>query len=126
MENSDVSDPMLLNASDPALPAMDPHAALFLVLGYLRLPDLLAFQSVCRLFREAIAGDRLLWMRITVEPPLSGRLTDDALLELTSRAGGALKSLALLDCWKITDAGLLQVIDRNPTISEVCFSCCFL
>ncbi|KAM0952749.1 putative 4Fe-4S ferredoxin, iron-sulfur binding, leucine-rich repeat domain superfamily [Dioscorea sansibarensis] len=123
MENFDFShplpDPMPLNASDPALPPMEPHGAFFLVLGYLRLPDLLAFQSVCRLFRDAIASDRLLWMRITVEPPLSGRLTDDTLLKLTSRAGGTLKSLALLDCWKITDAGLLQVVDRNPTITEL-------
>ncbi|KAJ0987227.1 hypothetical protein J5N97_005583 [Dioscorea zingiberensis] len=110
---------MKSSASDSVIPPMDPHGALFLVLGYLRLRELLAFQSVCSLFRDAIAEDHLLWMRITVEPPLSGRLTDDILLKLTSKYGGALKSLALLDCRKITDAGLLQVVERNPTITEL-------
>ncbi|XP_008809419.2 F-box protein SKIP28 [Phoenix dactylifera] len=96
-----------------------PHGALFLVLGYLRLPELLAFQRVCRLFRDVIDGDSLLWQHIAVEPPLSGKLTDDALLKVTAKAEGKLKSLALLDCWKITDAGLLQVADRNPGVTKL-------
>ncbi|KAG1334148.1 hypothetical protein COCNU_03G002670 [Cocos nucifera] len=100
-----------------------PHGALFLVLGYLRLPELLAFQRVCRLFRDVIAGDSLLWQHIVVEPPLSGKLTNDALLKVTAKAEGKLKSLALLDCWKITDAGLLQVADRNPGITKIQKQC---
>nr|XP_010906927.1 F-box protein SKIP28 isoform X1 [Elaeis guineensis] len=101
-----------------------PHGALFLVLGYLRLPELLAFQRVCRLFRDVIAGDSFLWQHIVVEPPLNGKLTDDALLKVTAKAEGKLKSLALLDCWKITDAGLLLVADRNPGITKLCVPGC--
>lgn len=96
-----------------------PHGALFLVLSYLQLRELLAFQRVCRLFRDAIAGDSFLWQHVVVEPPLSFQLTDDALLKVTAKAEGKLKSLVLLDCWKITDAGLLQVADRNPGITKV-------
>ncbi|XP_008803909.2 uncharacterized protein LOC103717348 [Phoenix dactylifera] len=36
----------------------------------------------------------------------------------SSRAA-KLKSLSPLDCWKITDAGLLQVADRNPGITKL-------
>lgn len=97
----------------------DVIGVLLLVLGYLKLPELLAFQSVSRLFRDAVAEDSLLWRRVAVERPLSGRLTDDALLRITSRAAGKLESLALNDCWEITDNGLMQVVDRNPGLVKV-------
>ncbi|RWW03924.1 hypothetical protein BHE74_00027125 [Ensete ventricosum] len=104
---------------NPDAGSSDGTGALLLVLGYLRLPELLTFQRVSRLFRDAVAGDGLLWRRVTVQRPLSGRLTDDALLRITSRAEGKLESLALMDCWKITDDGLMQVVDRNPSITKV-------
>lgn len=104
---------------NPDAGSSDGTGALLLVLGYLRLPELLAFQRVSRFFRDAVAGDGLLWRRVAVQSPLSGRLTDDALLRITSRAEGKLESLALMDCWKITDDGLMQVVDRNPGIAKV-------
>lgn len=107
-----------------ALPAGDsaePHYALFLVLGYLRLPELLAFRQVCKAFRDQIAADETLWRHITVEPPLSARLRDDILSWITSFSRGNLKSLALLRCWRVTDAGLLHVVERSPHITKVCF-----
>ncbi|XP_064964196.1 F-box protein SKIP28-like isoform X1 [Musa acuminata AAA Group] len=104
---------------NPDAGSSDGTGALLLVLGYLRLPELLAFQRVSRFFRDAVAGDGLLWRRVAVQSPLSGRLTDDALLRITSRAEGKLESLALMDCWKITDDGLMQVVDRNPGIAKL-------
>ncbi|XP_014756515.1 F-box protein SKIP28 isoform X3 [Brachypodium distachyon] len=106
-------------APAPAPAPGEPHAALFLALGYMRLPDLLACWRVCRLLGEAVAGDPLLWRRVTVEPPLSKRLTDDALLKLTARAEGTLRSLHLLGCSLVSDAGLLRVVERNPSVTEL-------
>nr|CAD1826539.1 unnamed protein product [Ananas comosus var. bracteatus] len=77
------------------------------------------YSWVCRLLRDAIADDALLWRHITVEPPLSAKLTDEALLRVTSKAEGKLKSLALVDCWNITDAGLLRVVEQNPGITKL-------
>ncbi|URE03447.1 F-box protein [Musa troglodytarum] len=111
---------------NPDAGSSDGTGALLLVLGYLRLPDLLAFQRVSRFFRDAVAGDGLLWRRIAVQSPLSGRLTDDALLRITSRAEGKLESLALMDCWRITDDGLMQVVHRNPGITKIRWDGLFL
>ncbi|CAA6659387.1 unnamed protein product [Spirodela intermedia] len=94
------------------------HGALFLVLGYLRLPELLCAQRACRSFRDAVAGDSLLWRDVRVEPPLSGKLTDDGLLEVTSRSGGRLRSLTLVDCWRVTDAALQGSSTRTLTSSR--------
>ncbi|XP_042440338.1 F-box protein SKIP28-like [Zingiber officinale] len=102
-----------------AAPAVDVSSALLLVLGYLRLPELLAFQGVSRLFRDAVSLDSLLWRRVSIERPLSLRLTDEALVRITSRAGGKLEALALLDCWKVTDDGLMQVVNRNRGITKL-------
>ncbi|KAG6478747.1 hypothetical protein ZIOFF_062191 [Zingiber officinale] len=102
-----------------AAPAVDVSGALLLVLGYLRLPELLAFQGVSRLFRDAVSLDSLLWRRVAIERPLSLRLTDEALVRITSRAGGKLEALALLDCWKVTDDGLMQVVNRNRGITKL-------
>ncbi|KAK1288173.1 F-box protein SKIP14 [Acorus calamus] len=96
----------------------EPHGALHLVLAYLPLPDLIAFHRVCTQFRDAVAGDPLLWRDVSVEPPLSGRLTDEALLEITSRADGRLRSLALVGCPRVSDAGILRVARLNRGISK--------
>ena len=55
-------------------------------------------------------GDPLLWRRLAVEPPLSHRITDEALLALADH---------LLGCPRVSDAGLLRVVQRNPGITEV-------
>lgn len=115
-----------LPSSSSKIDELGPHGALFFVLGYLQLPDLLSFQRVCRSFRNAIDGDSLLWRRIAVEPPLSGRLTDEDLLRITSKAEGKVMYLGLFDCTGITDHGLLAVVSRNPGIRKVrsCSSFC--
>ncbi|OEL13821.1 F-box protein SKIP14 [Dichanthelium oligosanthes] len=103
------------SASSPG----EPHAALLLALGYMRLRELLACARACRGLRDAVAGDPLLWRRLAVEPPLSHRITDEALLALTDRAGGTLRSLHLLGCPRVSDAGLLRVVQRNPGVTEL-------
>uniref|UniRef100_A0ACD5ZYD8 Uncharacterized protein n=2 Tax=Avena sativa TaxID=4498 RepID=A0ACD5ZYD8_AVESA len=114
-------------SAPPPLPAPapgEPHAALFLALGYMRLPELLACWRVCRLLGEAVAGDPLLWRRVAVEPPLSARMTDEVLLKLTARAEGTLRSLHLLGCFRVSDAGLLRIVEHNPCVTELCVPTC--
>ncbi|EMS53260.1 hypothetical protein TRIUR3_19257 [Triticum urartu] len=96
-----------------------PDTALFLALGYMRLPELLAYWRICRLLGEAVAGDLHLWRRLAVERPLSGWLTDQVLLKLTARAEGTLRSLRLFGCLHESDAGLLRVVEHNPRVTEV-------
>ncbi|PKA61324.1 F-box protein SKIP28 [Apostasia shenzhenica] len=117
MDNpSSTSDSLLAGSSGGAA---ELRGALFLVLEYLRLPELLTLRQVCRAYRDSIAADELIWRHISVEPPLNSRLTDDALLRITSFTRGNLTSLALLDCRRITDDGLLQVVNRNPSIKKL-------
>jgi hypothetical protein len=72
---------------------------------------------------EAVAGDTLLRRRIAVEPPLSNRVTDEILAKLTARAEGTMRSLHLVGCFRVSDAGLLRVVEQNPYVTEVlgCF-----
>ncbi|KAF7018157.1 hypothetical protein CFC21_031471 [Triticum aestivum] len=108
----------------PAPPPGEPHAALFFALGYMRLPELLACWRVCRLLGEAVAVDPLLWRRVAVERPLSGRMTDQVLLKLTARAEGTLRSLRLFGCVHVSDAGLLRVVEHNPRVTEIYVPAC--
>ncbi|KAF3324178.1 F-box protein SKIP28-like protein [Carex littledalei] len=106
------------SAASPTEPE-SPHGALFLVLHYLQVRELLAFQSVSRIFCDTISNDPSLWREITVQSPLSSKLTDEALLAITSRAEGTLRSLTLFSCLKISDAGLLTVVEQNPGITKL-------
>ncbi|KAJ6820175.1 F-box protein SKIP28 [Iris pallida] len=108
-----------LQLQPPPPSPSDPPGALFLVLGYLRLRELLSFQRVCRSLRDAVAGDPLLWRRISVDRPLGARLHDEALLRMASRSGGMLASLALLDCPRITDGALLRIARDNPGLTQL-------
>lgn len=97
-----------------------PHEALFLVLAYLPLFELLAISEVCVSLRDAVHKDVLPWLNnIIVERPLNLRLSDEILMKITSKAIGRLKTLALMSCLKITDDGLQWVIDKNPHINKV-------
>ncbi|KAF3783705.1 F-box protein [Nymphaea thermarum] len=95
-----------------------PHEGMFFVLAYLELRDLLSVRKVCRSLRDAVNGDLLLWRDICVDRPLSWKLTNDALAQITGRAQGNLRSLTLRSCWMVTDVGLHRVIAENPRISE--------
>ncbi|XP_016491983.1 F-box protein SKIP28 [Nicotiana tabacum] len=96
-----------------------PHGAMFLVLAYLPLFELLSMTQVCRSLRDALKDDILPWLNIVVEKPLNTRLSDDFLVKMTSKANSRLRVLALINCFKITDDGLLQVIASNPHISKL-------
>nr|ACF83888.1 unknown [Zea mays] len=83
----------------PASSPSEPHAALLLALTYMRLRELLSCARTCRGLREAVAGDPL--------------------LALTDRAQGRLRSLHLLGCPRVSDAGLLRIVERNHDVTEL-------
>ncbi|XP_057481331.1 F-box protein SKIP14-like [Actinidia eriantha] len=101
-----------------------PHDALFFALGYLGLRDLLSVERVCKSFRDAVQNDPLLWRSIHIDQPLSEKITDYALLQLTSRAQGTLQCLSLVECFRITDSGLTHVLESNPGLTKLCVPGC--
>lgn len=122
LNGEDSSRVMSLQAQEQGEPDGDrgaPHDALLHALGYLELKDLLSAERVCRSFRSAVRDDPLLWRSIHIDQPLSERITDDVLLNLTRRAQGILQSLSLVDCSRITDDGLRRVLECNPRLTKV-------
>lgn len=97
-----------------------PHEALYLVVAYLQLFELLSVREVCRSLRDVVDNDVLLWLDIVVEQPLNLRLSDNILMKITSKAHGRLRSLALMNCVRITDDGLQRIVEINPHINKVC------
>lgn len=96
-----------------------PHEAIFFVLTYLPLFELLAMSQVCRSLRDAINKDILPWMQLLVDRPLNFRISDDILMNTALKAKGRLQVLALMNCVKITDEGLLRVVVQNSCISKL-------
>lgn len=96
-----------------------PHEAMFLVLAYLPLFELLSMGQVCKPIKQALDNDILPWLNLLVENPLNSRVSDNILMEITSKANGRLKTLGLIDCVKITDDGLQAVIANNPLINKL-------
>lgn len=96
-----------------------PHEALFLVLPYLAVKELLDVSQVCISLRDAANKDVLAWRNFLVQPPLNFNLSDQSLLTLASKANGGLTSLALINCTKVTDYGLQRVVEQNPLINKV-------
>ncbi|KAF1874412.1 hypothetical protein Lal_00029839 [Lupinus albus] len=105
-------------------PPESPHEALFLVLSYLTVYELLLISQVCTSLRDAVSNDVLPWLNLVVERPLSYRLSDEILLKITSKANGSLKTLALINCVHITDQGLQRVIEQNHLISKLYIPSC--
>lgn len=101
-----------------------PPDALFFSLGYLGVRDLLSVERVCKSLRDAIRNDPLLWRNLHVSYPLCDKITDDALLRLTSRAQGSLHSLSIVECLKITDGGLKKVLEMNPGLTKLSIAGC--
>lgn len=104
-----------------------PHSAMQFVLGYLEVPDLLTVEGVCKSLLDLVRGDPLLWRNIHIDQPLSDKITDDALLQLTSRAQGKLQCLSLIQCRNITNNGLKHVLENNlelKKVSNTVFSYC--
>ncbi|KAK4706941.1 hypothetical protein R3W88_033502 [Solanum pinnatisectum] len=100
-----------------------PHEALSFALGYLGVKDLLTVESVCRSLRLTVKNDPLLWKSIHIENPLT-EISDDILLQLTSRAQGNLQCLSLFECTRITDDGLRRVLDSNPHLTKLFVPAC--
>ncbi|XAR51965.1 hypothetical protein NMG60_11006778 [Bertholletia excelsa] len=96
-----------------------PHDALVFALGYLGVRDLLSIEGVCRSLRDGVRNDPLLWRNIHIGQPLNEKITDDALLQLTSRAQGTLHCLSLVECLRITDRGLRRALESNPGLTKL-------
>ncbi|WOH07622.1 hypothetical protein DCAR_0727055 [Daucus carota subsp. sativus] len=96
-----------------------PHDSVFLVLSRLPLVELLSMSLVCKSLKDAVDDDILLWLNIFVDKPLNSRISDHTLMDITSKANGRLKSLALIECLQITDAGLEAVVAKNPLINKL-------
>ena len=96
-----------------------PHDSVFLVLSRLPLVELLSMSLVCKSLKDAVDDDILLWLNIFVDKPLNSRISDHTLMDITSKANGRLKSLALIECLQITDDGLQAVVAENPLINKV-------
>ncbi|OIW21847.1 hypothetical protein TanjilG_13108 [Lupinus angustifolius] len=101
-----------------------PHEALFLVLSYLNVYELLVMSQVCISLRDAVSNDVLPWLNLVVERPINYRLSDEILMKITSKANGRLKTLALINCVHITDQGLQRVIEQNKLISKLYIPSC--
>ncbi|XP_059649496.1 F-box protein SKIP28 [Cornus florida] len=102
-----------------------PHEAMFLVLAYLPLFELLALSQACRSLRDAVNNDILPWLNnIVVKKPLNSRLSDDILMKIASKSNGRMRTLALVNCVKITDDGLQRVVEKNPLISKLYIPSC--
>ncbi|XP_077250478.1 F-box protein SKIP14-like [Tasmannia lanceolata] len=96
-----------------------PHEALSFALPYLGVRDLLSVERVCKSLHLEVQNDVLLWRHIHIDHPLSERLTDTALLQLTSRARGTLQCLSLVNCLRISDDGLKRVLQCNPRLTKL-------
>lgn len=104
-------------ASDPDDGAA--HPALSYALAYLGVRDLLSVERVCKSLRITVQNDPLLWKNLHIDQPLNDRITDDILLQLTSRSQGNLQSLSLVECQKITDDGLKRILESNPRLTKL-------
>ncbi|KAL3511405.1 hypothetical protein ACH5RR_030806 [Cinchona calisaya] len=113
-----------VSACSPVCDNGSPHEALFFSLGYLGVKDLLSVERVCRSLCYTVRSDPLLWRNIHIEQPLNERITDDFLLQLTSRAQGNLECLSLVECPRITDGGLRRVLEFNPRLNKLCVPGC--
>ncbi|KAH6791006.1 hypothetical protein C2S51_006012 [Perilla frutescens var. frutescens] len=91
------------------------------VLEYLNLgvKDLLSIERVCKSLCDAVRKDPYLWKSIHIDYPLSQKITNEDLLQLTDRAQGKLHCLSLVKCLKISKDGLKQVLERNLELTKL-------
>lgn len=108
------------NSSNPQAEPGPPHEALFFVLAYLPVYELINMSEVCMSFRDAVNKDVLPWLDIIIDRPLSSRLSNEILWEITTKANGRLRALVLRNCQKLTNDGLQRVAEKNPFITKVC------
>ncbi|XP_010527794.1 PREDICTED: F-box protein SKIP28 [Tarenaya hassleriana] len=96
-----------------------------IVLQYLpSVYEVLSMSRLCQSLRNSIRHETALWANIVVDAPLSPRLSDEILSDITSRAAGKLTTLILRQCPRITDEGLRRVVDANPLITTMIVKGC--
>ncbi|XP_013712141.1 F-box protein SKIP14 [Brassica napus] len=100
------------------------HPAFGFCLYRLGVKDLLSASMVCKSLHTTVCDDLLLWKHIHICQPLSEKITDEALLQLTERAQGTMQCLRLVDCSRITDDSLKQILERNPQVVKLGVSGC--
>ncbi|KAL3636440.1 hypothetical protein CASFOL_020987 [Castilleja foliolosa] len=96
-----------------------PDEALVSILSCLGIKDLLSVERVCKSLCLTIRSEPWLWRNIYIDQPLSEKITDDALLHLASRADGKLQCLSLVECPKVTDDGIMRVLEMNPHLTKL-------
>lgn len=101
-----------------------PHEGLMLSLSYLGVEDLLSVDRVCKSLHFAVQNDWWLWRCVHIDSPLNGKIDDDALERLCSKAQGRLQCLSLNECSRITDDGLRNVLESNPMLGKLSISGC--
>ncbi|KAJ4901116.1 F-box protein SKIP14 [Raphanus sativus] len=95
------------------------HPAFGFCLYRLGVKDLLSVSMVCKSLRTVVCDDSLLWKHIHISQPLNEKITDEALLQLTERAQGTMQCLRLVDCSRITEDCLKQVLERNSQVVKL-------
>uniref|UniRef100_A0A7C9F1I5 F-box domain-containing protein n=1 Tax=Opuntia streptacantha TaxID=393608 RepID=A0A7C9F1I5_OPUST len=96
-----------------------PHPAFSFALAYLGVRDLLSVERVCKSLHFTVQNDPLLWKNLHIDQPLNDRITDDIVLQLTSRSQGNLQILNLVECQRITDDGLKRILESNPRLTKL-------
>ncbi|CAH9135562.1 unnamed protein product [Cuscuta epithymum] len=81
-------------------------------------------EQVCRSLCCVVQNDPLIWRNIKIDHPLSDKITDEALLQLANRAKGQLCCSSLVECLKITDGGLKNVLERNKRLTKLSVAGC--
>jgi hypothetical protein len=93
--------------------------AVFYVLPYLGLKELLTLEAATSQLREAIRGDATLWQHLHVDVPLNRKLTDAELRRLSTRSHGRLQALTLIKCTRISDRIVEDIVESNPLLQKV-------
>ncbi|CAL1413465.1 unnamed protein product [Linum trigynum] len=95
------------------------HPCFTFVLSHLSPRDLLSVEMVCVSLHSAVRDDPFVWSNIYIDQPLSEKMTDDVLVQITDRAQGNLEHLTLVETSWITDAGLKHVLENNPKLIKL-------
>lgn len=106
-------------AEDGNEPSVLPAEALFYALPYMGLRDVLSMEQVCKASRDWVREGVLLWRRLQVERPLSNSLTDKILIRLSKRSNRELECLCLVDCLRITERAVEQVVMTSPRLTKL-------
>ncbi|EPS64732.1 hypothetical protein M569_10049, partial [Genlisea aurea] len=100
------------------------HDGIFFVLQYLTFLELLRMAEVCKSLRDAVRDDIVPGNKLVVYGNWKPQFSDDWLAGLAAKLGGRVQTLVLVQCFGITDDGLLRFVLSNPKITELHVRCC--